>query len=86
MKILLNTGCNKSGTREIEEALKALMNTVFDDFSDYINGLEAKFTHNSSDREFENDKKSIPQTRVKGMQLLVVISDEDSLSCCSTKR
>jgi 5-methylthioribose kinase len=74
MKILLNTDYNISGSEKMRETLKAVIKDVFDRFSEHITKLEGKFRDESSYQYGENNRKSVLEKRLKGMQPLAVAS------------
>lgn len=74
MKILLNTYYNISRSEEMRETLKAIIKDAFDRFSEHIIGLEVKFRDESSYQYSENDRRSVLEARLKGMQPLAVTS------------
>lgn len=79
MKILLNTDYNISASEEMGETLKAVIKDAFDRFNDHITRLEVKFRDKSSCQYSENDrnKRSVLETRLKGLQPLAVTSHGD---------
>lgn len=72
MKILLNADYNISESKEITETLKAVIREAFDRFSEHITKLEVKFRDESSYQCSENDRRSVLEARLKGMQPLAV--------------
>lgn len=77
MKILQNTDYNISGSEEMRETLKAVIKDTFDSFREYITRLEVKFRDESSYQYSENDRRSVLEARLKGMQPLAVASHKD---------
>jgi DNA topoisomerase VI subunit A len=76
MKILLNTDYNISGSEEMRETLKAVIKDALDRFSEHITRLEVKFRDESSYQYSENDRRSVLEARLKGMQPLTVTSNK----------
>ena len=76
MKILLNTHYNISGSEEMRETLKTVIKDTFDRFREHITRLEVKFRDESSYQYSKNDRRSIVEARLKGMQPLTVTSDK----------
>jgi len=74
MKILPNTDYNISRSEEMREALKAVIKDAFDRFTEHITRLEVKFRDESSYQYSEKDRRSVLETRLKGMQPLAVTS------------
>ena len=72
MKILLNTHYNISGSEEMRETLKAVIKDAFNRFSEHITRL--KFRGKSSYQYSKNDRRSVLEARLKGMQPLAVTS------------
>ena len=74
MKILPNTDYNISRSEEMRETLKAVIKDAFDRFTEHITRLEVKFRDESSYQYSEKDRRSVLETRLKGMQPLAVTS------------
>lgn len=74
MNILLNTDYNISGSEKMRETLKAVIKDAFDRFREHITRLEVKFRDESGYRYSENDRRSVLEARLKGMQPLAVTS------------
>lgn len=72
MKILLNTDYNISGSEEMRETLKAVIKDALDRLSEHITRLVVKFRDESSCQYSENDRRSVLEARLKGMQPLAV--------------
>jgi DNA topoisomerase VI subunit A len=76
MKILLNTDYNISGSEKMRETLKAVIKDAFNRLSEHIARLEVKFRDESSYQYSENDRRSVLEARLKGMQPLTVTSNK----------
>jgi ribosome-associated translation inhibitor RaiA len=79
MEILINTDNNITGTAEMIAYFKSTIAEDFDRFSEHITRIEIKISDQNGDKNSDDDKKCVFEARLKGMQPLVVTSQEATI-------